>query len=84
MTTVWHNPMLSLDELAELTGFSVNTLRMWTDEAHDPLPSIQPGAHKKVLYSDFCEWAKARFGNGGYLRGMETFERKGRGKKRAG
>ena len=80
MTTAWNNPLLTLPQLAEMTSISVNTLRMWTDEAHDPLPTMAHGKEKRVLYSAFCEWYEGRYGLGGDLRGQETYRRKGRRK----
>jgi hypothetical protein len=71
MTTIWYNPMLSIDELSVWSCKGDAWLRDRIRDADDPIPSIKVGNTVQVLWSDYCEWSQRRYGNGAPLRGTE-------------
>jgi hypothetical protein len=73
MTLVWDNPMLNLRELADKAKVKYDWILAVMDSS-DPVPSIQRGKRKLVLWSDYIEWAKERYGDGAPYRGGENLD----------
>jgi hypothetical protein len=70
--TGWANPVLTINGLAKAAGVS----ERWLAEKlrTDPFPTFQRGRQVTVLYSDYIEWARERYGDKGYLRGAERLD----------
>jgi hypothetical protein len=71
---VWHNPILTISELAKQTGYKAEWLSAKARIRDDPLPTIKRGRRETVIYSDFCEWLTRNYGVDGRLRGTECLD----------
>ncbi len=63
-TVAWANPLLTIPELAKMSGKSYKWLKAQIEKSENPLPHYADGAQKRVLWSDFVEWYTARYAPG--------------------
>jgi len=76
MSSGWHNPVCTIKELSELTGYSQQWWREVLQSSDRP-KTIQRGSKPTVLYSDALEWLIDRYGEDGDLRGTARLQPKG-------
>lgn len=55
--------LLSIPELAEYSGYSESTIKIWIHRDFDPLPAFRPNKNYCVKLPEFLEWLeKSRVG----------------------
>ena len=70
ITAGYEDGMYTIPDLAKKVGVRTGSLYEAANRAHHPLPTVQFGAQKRVLWSQFISWAIEHYGNDGELRGM--------------
>ncbi len=61
---VWANPLLTIPELAKMSGKSYKWIKRHIEMSENPIPHYADGSQKRVLWSDFVTWYKSRYAPG--------------------